>query len=122
MGTYPNGVIESIGLHMTSLNLVYILTYRSPDDSAKTKDGQSRKNRHRSTIKQFKNYLTKLKKFLKTLPSPTPDIIMMGDFNLPHADWISGQCTSGASTDEQEMVRALYELSLEYFLIQQYDC
>ena len=119
--TYSNGVIESIGLHMTSLNLVYILTYRSPDDSAKTKDGQSRKNRHRSTIKQFKNYLTKLKKFLKSLPSPTPDIIMMGDFNLPHADWISGQCTSGASTDEQEMVRALYELTLEHFLVQQFD-
>ena len=47
---------------------------------------------------------------------------MMGDYNLPHADWISGQCTSGASTDEQDMVRALYELSLDYFLVQQYDC
>ena len=47
---------------------------------------------------------------------------MMGDFNLPHADWISGQCSTGASTDEQEMVKALYELSLDFFLVQQYDC
>ena len=47
---------------------------------------------------------------------------MMGDFNLPHANWITGECTAGASTDEQEMVRMLYNLSLDYFLVQQYDC
>ena len=120
--SYTNGVIESIGIHVMSLNLILIVTYRSPDDNSKTKDGKEKKNRHRSTYKEFSAYLKELKKFLSSLPSPTPDIVMMGDYNLPHADWISGQCTSGASTDEQDMVRALYELSLDYFLVQQYDC
>ena len=119
--SYSNGVIESIGLHLTSLNLVLVVTYRSPDDNAKTKDGEVRMNRHRSTMKEFKSYLTELKKFFKSLPSPTPDIIMMGDFNFPHADWVSGQCRSGASIDEQQMVAALYELTIEHFLVQQFD-
>lgn len=119
--SFSNGVIESIALHLTSLNLVLIVTYRSPDNNAKNKEGQVEKNLYRSTMKEFKPYLTKLKKLLKSLPSPTPDVIMMGDFNLPHADWVSGQCSSGASTDEQEMVAALYELTLEHFLVQQYD-
>jgi len=119
--SYTNGVIESIGLHLMSLNLILIVTYRSPDDHSKTKDGKERTNRHRSTYKEFSAYLKELKKFLSSLPSPSPDIVMMGDYNLPHADWISGQCSSGASTNEQEMVRALYELSLDYFLVQQYD-
>ena len=33
---------------------------------------------------------------------------MMGDNNLPHANWTTGQCSTGATTDVQEMVPALY--------------
>ena len=47
---------------------------------------------------------------------------MKGDYNLPHADWITGECKAGATSDEQEMVRALYDLTLEHFLTQQIDC
>ena len=113
--TFSNGVIESLGLHLPSLNLTLVVIYRSPDQTNKNKE-------YRSTHTQFKSYLTALKKFLKSLPSPTPDIILMGDFNLPHGDWISGECKSGATSDEQEMVKSLYELTLEHFLIQQIDC
>ena len=120
--SFSNGVIESIGLDIPSLNLILIITYRSPDQSDKTKDGNVNKKRHRSTSKEFKCYLVQLKKFLKSLPTPTPDIIMKGDYNLPRADWITGECKPGASADEQEMVKALYELALEHFLLQQYDC
>ena len=87
--------------------------------NSQNKDGRVS---HRSTHKQFRDYLAQLRKFLVSLPSPTPDIIMMGDFNLPHADWITGQCRSGATTDEKEMVSALYNLAIDHFLIQQYDC
>ena len=49
-------------------------------------------------------------------------MILLGDLNLPHADWLNGECVSGASSDEQKMVRNLYNLMLEHFLIQQIDC
>ena len=117
--SFLNGVIESLGILLPSLNLVLITTYRSPDVNIQNKDGRVN---HRSTQKQFRDYLAQLRKFLVSLPSPTPDIVMMGDFNLPHADWITGQCRSGATTDEKEMVSALYNLAIDHFLIQQYDC
>ena len=115
--SFSNGVIESLGILLPSLNLVTITTYRSPDVYS-----QDVKMSNRSTIKQFSDYLSQLKKFLVSLPSPTPDIFMMGDFNLPHANWTTGKCRSGATTDEQDMVTALYNLAIEHFLIQQYDC
>ena len=40
--SYSNGVIESIGVHISELNLVLIVTYRSPDST-----------HHRSTAKEF---------------------------------------------------------------------
>ena len=62
-----------------------------------------------------------MKKFLSSFPSPTPDILVMGDYNLPHANWSSGKCTPGASRDEQHMVRSLHEFCLEHFLVHQHE-
>ena len=46
----------------------------------------------------------------------------MGDFNLPHATWLTGECSPGADKEEQKMVKCLYEHSLDHFLIQYLDC
>ena len=108
--SYSNGVIESLGIHLKSLNLILITVYRSPDNM-----------QHRSSNKEFNLYLNELKKLLISLPSPTPDILLLGDFNLPHADWLTGECHAGAGRDEQKMVKDLYELSIEHFLVQQCD-
>ena len=108
--SYSNGVIESLGVHITELNLVFIVTYRSPDSA-----------RHSSTAKEFATFLVELKKTLRALPTPTPDVILTGDYNLPHADWFTGECSPGACKDEQNMVRSLYDVTLEYFLTQQID-
>ena len=118
---FSNGVIESICIHVKSLNLVIINTYRSPDQNPKSNDETSSKNHPRSTAKQLKQFLRELRKILKSLPTPTPDILMMGDYNLPHANWLTGLCSSGASADEQEMVTILYEFCLEFFLVQQIE-
>ena len=120
--SFSNGVIESLGVYIPALNLVKIVTYRSPDQADITENGEVIKKRYRSTSIEFKSYIVQLKKFLQSLPAPTPDIIMMGDYNLPHANWLTGECTRGASTEEQQMVKALYEIALENFLIQQIDC
>ena len=97
--SFTNGVIESLGIHVMSLNLILLVTYRSPDNCTKTKDGKSSGIQHRSNSKEFKAYLDELKKLLVSLPTPTPDILLMGDFNLPHADWLTGECSSGADKE-----------------------
>ena len=59
---------------------------------------------------------------MTSLTNPTPDILFMGDFNLPHANWLTGECSPGADKEEQKMVKCLYEHSLDHFLIQYLDC
>ena len=49
---------------------------------------------------------------------PMPDVILTGDFNLPHATWPEGTPGPGTSGDEQEMLRCLTEVADEFFLQQ----
>ena len=111
--TFGNGVIEAMGVMIKPVNLLLIATYRSPDN--RNTRGK------RSTNKEFSPYLTALRNFLCSLQSPTPDILLMGDYNLPHANWLTGECIPGATSDEQTMVKNLYELTLEHFLVNQID-
>ena len=108
--SYSNGVIESLGVHIQKLNLVYIVTYRSPDTP-----------RNHSTSKEFSAFLEELQKTLRSLPTPTPDLVLVGDFNFPHADWLTGECSSGACKEEQKMVKNLYDATLEHFMTQHID-
>ena len=106
---YSNGVVETLGLQIKSQNFVIIVLYRQPDDSI---------GGHRSTNAEFTQALEVIKKALAGLPSPSPDIVLCGDFNLPHIQWTTGTLRSGATTDEQNMVKTLRDLTEEHFLLQ----
>ena len=108
--TYSNGVIEAIGLHLKSLNLLLVVLYRQPDD---------RERNRRSTSRDFGHFLGELDEFLASQSPPAPDIVIMGDFNLPHGDWSGVESAKGATGDEGCMVRALNELTSSHFLVQQ---
>ena len=110
--TFSNGVIEALGIHVKSKNLVVIIVYRQPDDP---------EGKHRSGSKEFKNLLNELSVAFSNLPSPTPDVLLCEDFNLPHAVWSNGTCSTGATRDEQCMVRDLYSLANEHFMTQVID-
>ena len=58
---------------------------------------------------------------INQLPSPTPDIIICGDFNLPHARWNSSTCATGASKEEQTMFHDLCSFANEHFMTQIID-
>ena len=83
--TFSNGVIAALGIHVKSRNLVVIIVYRQPDDP---------EGKHRSGSKEFKNLLNELSVEFSNLPSPTPDVLLCGDFNLPHAVWSNGTCST----------------------------
>ena len=90
--------------------LVLIAVYRQPDDLG---------GGHRSTNVEFRQALTEIKSLMTNLPTPTPDIVLCGDFNLPHLTWPEGTLRPGASRDEQIMAKNLIDLTHEHFLFQQ---
>ena len=107
---FSNEAIEVLGLHIKVKNLILIILYRQPDNRA---------GGHPSTHVHFKEALDILHEAFMQLPNPTPDIIMCGDFNLPHAVWPMGEIKSGASTDEQTMIKDLKYFTNEFYLLQE---
>ena len=70
---------------------------------------------------QFKTFLKKLDSTLSNLQSPLPDILLCGDFNLPYANWTTGGPNGPATTDQQTMIKDLFNLANNHFLIQVID-
>ena len=103
------GVIEVLGLHVKSLNLVIIVIYRQPDDSV---------GGHRSTSREFKAALEDIRKVLNDLDSPAPNIVFCGDFNLPNVKWPEATPTPKTTKEVKVMLADLEELTAEHFLLQ----
>ena len=109
---HNSGVIEAIGVYIAALDTIMIVIYRQPDDTVRC---------NRSTSREFKCLINELGACLNDLPSPVPNIMIFGDFNLPHATWDPLGWSVGAPADEQKMIEDLRELALENFLIQQVE-
>ena len=103
------GVIEILAIHIKSLNLVVIVIYRQPDDVV---------GGNRSTNKEFKKALEEIRTALNELPSPSPDILLGGDFNLPHIRWPEAVPEKKATAETKRMLADLNELVSEYFMLQ----
>ena len=109
---YSNGSVDVLGLHLRTANLMLIVLYRQPDNPA---SGQ------RSTSREFSQALDKINSTLTELPTPNPDIVLCGDFNLPHLTWTGGMMTmnTGTPAEENLMASRLQELTNEHFMYQQ---
>ncbi len=107
--SFSNGVIEMIGLYSPVENIFIAIVYRQPDD---TQGG------HRSTPSEFKDAMGKLGEVVKKLSTPTPNIILCGDFNLPHTSWPLGTATSNASATDKEMLATLMQFLNMNFMTQ----
>ena len=92
---YSCGGIEAVGVHLKSRNLVVIIVYRQPDNP-------NQNNRSGST--QLKKFLKELNAVLKKLADPSPDILICGDFNLPHANWSTGRHVETVSKEGQKKI------------------
>ena len=106
---HSSGVIEALCLRIRRLNIIVCVVYRQPDDLH---------GGNRSTAVEFQSLINSLSRTLNDLPSPTPDILVTGDFNLPRIAW--PQCTSkpGSSTDEKAMIQILSDFMAEFFFQQ----
>ena len=106
---YSSGVIEMLGLYNKTTNALIVGLYRQPDDV---------KGGNRSTPKEFKAALSKLRTLLISQENPAPETLLCGDFNLPNAVWPQGLPADGCPKEECEMIEALLELTNEFFLNQ----
>ena len=109
MVNYSNGVVELLGLYSKVKNLYIAIIYRQPDDWT---------GGHRSTDKEFKQALDKLRNSFAKLPEPAPNIILCGDFNIRKAVWPEGNPSPVSTNQEKLLLQSLAELTNDYFLSQ----
>ena len=91
------------------MNLAICVVYRQPDDST---------HGHPSKNIQFRDALDKLQLCLDNLGTPTPNIILGGDFNLPHTQWPHCTPTPGCPREEREMIATLNVFSNHFCMMQ----
>ena len=107
--SYSNGVIEILALYSKVLNLVICTLYRQPDDTV---------HGHPSNEPELKNALNKLKQSLLELGTPSPEIILGGDFNMPHTCWKSCTPLPGCPRKEKDMIITLNDFLNVFCLFQ----
>ena len=94
---YSNSICDLLIVKLHQPSLISILMYRPPTCS----------------ITEFNDIILKTKSYIMSLPSPLPNIIMLGDFNFPNIDW------SCSTTSCPPMAGPLIELAGLLFLTQQ---
>ena len=104
---FSNGSVETLAIFSKVLDLHIACVYRQPDSQA-----------NRSDAKSFKQAMHKLHTVLSAIRQQ--NIIIAGDFNLPHARWDNGGISllPGSSKDEQEMIEIMENLMNNHFLNQ----
>ena len=107
---FSNGAVEALGIHVKQKNILILVVYRHPDDAG---------GGNRSTTHEFKEAVDEIRSTLSNLQAPYPEVIVCGDFNLPHLDWPNGTLRPGASKDEKSMAQILEDLANDHFLFQQ---
>ena len=100
--------VQLLCLYSKSENIAIACLYRQPDDKA---------HGHPSTPMDLKLALNKLVNNLEKI-TPAPDIILGGDFNLPHTDWPDATPSKGASVDEKSMLNIINEMCNNLLLTQ----
>ena len=75
---YSNSVCELLIIKINHPSLIVILMYRPPS----------------CTTNEFNDIIVKVNQFIFSLSSPLPNIIILGDFNLPGVDWLSPNISS----------------------------
>lgn len=99
--SHSNGEVELISIKINKYNLVILNCYRPPQ----------------CTLEKFDEVINKVNKLLENLPTPMPNIMLCGDFNLPTIQWPEGRL-SGGTLAHREQARRLMATADQAFLTQ----
>ena len=101
-----NEVVEVLGIKVENINLIIVLIYKPPD----------------ATVEEFTEQILKIETILDNLANPVPDIIFLGDFNLPSLKWrmVNNNIIAGNPPgSNQPQVRELLRFCDKFSLSQQ---
>ena len=104
-----DGSNDALGVYIKELNLVAIVLYRPP-----AAQSDERENLNLGFGKIIQEVADKL----NCLPAPMPNIVVMGDFNLPKSKWPHCIPKPGATPLERNILLLLEDLSHQFFLKQ----
>ena len=107
--SYSNGVVELLTVFSKKENLCISVIYRQPDN---TSGGYPSNSTH------FEDAIERLQETLEKSTTTSSNIILCGDFNLPHTSWPDGNPAPGANPDERQMIRHLKSFAQNFFLSQ----
>ena len=99
-----DGFVESLVLYLGELRAVVVAMYRPP----------------RCPQNSFENAVTQMKEKIDQITGPMPNVIIMGDFNLPDVEWTS-RTVCGGLREEREQAHVLFKFMDEYCLNQEVD-
>ena len=105
---FSNNVVEILCVYSAKENICIATVYRQPDDST---HGRA------STNNEFKEAITELIEAIKRIDA-TPDLIIGGDFNLPHINWNHNAPNRQCPNQEKDMLITINNLCSELHLTQ----
>ena len=82
---HSNSFVEVLGILVKPLNLFLINIYRPP----------------KCPPVLFKEALNKVVDTLERLPAPLPEVVLVGDVNLPHMNWSEGRAVGGPAMEKR---------------------
>ena len=103
-----NDMVELLIVKVENMNLIIIVLYRPPN----------------ALLQKFEQQLNKIEEYLKSINRPSPNIMLLGDFNFPHLQWGSqdGQAkiteVTGTTRDVKSQAHHLFRLCNDYNLSQ----
>lgn len=100
MLSHSNGVIEVLALYSAKENLVIAVVYRQPDDKT---------HGHPSGLPEFSHLIDELTRKIQSL-DVFPDIILGGDFNIPHVSWPDGNPLSECNKNHKDLLSKLQDI------------
>ena len=109
---YSNSVVDVLVIHSKRENMIIAVLYRQPENKACSEE------EYRSTHKDFVEPLGKLEEVITKYRNLETEIQILGDFNMPSADWEMGKYKEDALADQRMLVTNTQELC-EKLLLQQ---
>ena len=104
--------MDVLAIHSKRENIIIVVLYRQPENNA------SKEEEYRSTYKDFVEPLMKLEEVIAKYSNPETEIQVVGDFNMPSADWDMGKHKEGAVLDQRMQIANTQKLC-EKLLLQQ---
>ena len=102
-----------VAVYLNELNLIVFMVYRPPPNSKNKYHGETLEKSFKEIV------INNVQKVMHDFQSPTPDIILAGDFNFPKAIWNAGIGTVRSDEASNKMsLQQLINIASDLNLIQ----